>query len=444
MLEAKKGQISPLQSGNIVKCIITGNTGKSIDITAGVVDVSYYESILSNTVTATLTIVDTGAVKPGSNKQIESPGGILDLLPVRGGERVDLEIEDATPESDSGSSTIKVELYVNRVRNASPDSLKNIYFLDLCSAESLSNELSRVVKRYQGKISTNVSSIVKDVLKSKKTVNIDPTALDYNFYGNSRKPFYVCTWLASKAVPDVSVGNAAGYLFYQDRDSFNFRSVDKLLEQSASKRMIYTGTVGLKDGYDAPIYDYDIERDIDLHQNLSLGTYRNRSTYYDPFSFNYNVIDYGSNQQKGKVKTAGRFYSADLVNKNFTAGPSRLMTSVMDIGYNPPGDTPEEQLKYVKDNPGQSNFDANRSTVQSIMRYNQLFTIITNITIPGMFEIRAGQMIYCAFPEQKAGGTDEINKKTEGKYLVAHVCHKLTADNTVTSLGLVRDSYGKE
>jgi len=49
-----------------------------------------------------------------------------------------------------------------------------------------------------------------------------------------------------------------------------------------------------------------------------------------------------------------------------------------------------------------------------------------------------------AFPEQKAGGTDEINKKTEGKYLVAHVCHKLTADNTVTSLGLVRDSYGKE
>jgi hypothetical protein len=156
------------------------------------------------------------------------------------------------------------------------------------------------------------------------------------------------------------------------------------------------------------------------------------------------VVDYGSNQQKGKVKTAGRFYSADLVNKNFTSGPSRLMTSVMDIGYNPPGDTPEEQLKYVKDNPGQSNFDANRSMVQSIMRYNQLFTIITNITIPGMFEIRAGQMIYCAFPEQKAGGTDEINKKTEGKYLVAHVCHKLTADNTVTSLGLVRDSYGKE
>ena len=32
-------------------------------------------------------------------------------------------------------------------------------------------------------------------------MNIDSTAIDYNFIGNDRKPLYVCTWLASKSVP---------------------------------------------------------------------------------------------------------------------------------------------------------------------------------------------------------------------------------------------------
>ena len=35
------------------------------------------------------------------------------------------------------------------------------------------------------------------------------------------------------------------------------------------------------------------------------------------------------------------------------------------------------------------------------------------------------------------------NPQTKGIYMVAHVCHKITSENTLTSLSLVRDSYGK-
>ena len=39
--------------------------------------------------------------------------------------------------------------------------------------------------------------------------------------------------------------------------------------------------------------------------------------------------------------------------------------------------------------------------VQSVMRYNQMFTIQTNITIPLDVSIKAGDLIHCDFPELK-------------------------------------------
>ena len=78
------------------------------------------------------------------------------------------------------------------------------------------------------------------------------------------------------------------------------------------------------------------------------------------------------------------------------------------------------------------------------MRYNQLFTIQTNVTIEGDFSIKAGDMIRCDFPQVQgeSGGSKDINKQTSGNYLVAYVCHRVTPENTFTSLGLIRDSYG--
>ena len=114
----------------------------------------------------------------------------------------------------------------------------------------------------------------------------------------------------------------------------------------------------------------------------------------------------------------------------------------MDVGYNPTGATPEEQLQSWKSQPRQSNFDAPRTMVQSVMRYNQVFTIQTNITIGGDFSLSAGDMINCTFKQTEGESRDEINKQTEGNYLIAHLCHRITPEKTFTSLGLVRDSYG--
>ena len=82
--------------------------------------------------------------------------------------------------------------------------------------------------------------------------------------------------------------------------------------------------------------------------------------------------------------------------------------------------------------------------VQSIMRYNQLFTIKTQITIPGDFSIKAGDLVTLDVPELKGSPTKELNPESGGIYMVASVCHRVTPGSSLTSLDLVRDSYGKK
>tara|TARA_B100000212_G_scaffold15242_1_gene10582 strand:+ start:164 stop:1504 length:1341 start_codon:yes stop_codon:yes gene_type:complete len=437
---------SPSEPTDIFQAQVTSNKGRAIDISAAVTEFSLYESILSNHVTATVAVVETGYEESGASQ------GVLDNLPIRGGERFDIQAED----NYGNRLKVKNGMYVNRVRNATPQTLKDVYFLDLSSLEYFANDQTRVVKKYkEAPISAHVSTILKDVLGTNTELDIDTTSEPYNFIGNDRKPFYICTWLASRSIPQAAasgggggnnIGGAAGFLFYQTRQALHFKSIDNLFKQEPVKKYIYTRTTGLPQGYDATIKNYNIETDIDLGQNLTLGTYNNRTVYYDPVSFSYIVKNYSIKEQSGKITTAGKKKSetGNLVAKEFTQSPSRLMTSVLDIGYQPPGSNAEEQLKAWKENQGKTNYDAPKTMVQSIMRYNQLFTIQTNVMIEGDFSIKAGDMIRCDFPqvEGETGGSKDINKQTSGNYLVAHVCHRITPENTFTSLGLIRDSYG--
>ena len=73
-------------------------------------------------------------------------------------------------------------------------------------------------------------------------------------------------------------------------------------------------------------------------------------------------------------------------------------------------------MKNWKDNREVSNYDAERSMVQSVMRYNQLFSIQTNITIPLDLSIKAGDLVTCEFPKLKGEPNKESNPQS-GAYI---------------------------
>jgi hypothetical protein len=443
-------------SGNITRFQIyqAKNGGDSIDMSTGTVELNYYESVLSNSVSASVTIVETGFTdkKVGDTTK---PRGIIDTLPIRGGEQVILEFEDAQATPNKLSFKAEKSLYVNRVRGIDPGTQKDVYSIDLCTREFIANEQTRVVKRYDGKVSDSIAKLLTDKngLNIEKNIEIDVTAVDYNFIGNDRKPFYVCTWLASKSIPELSVdgknsiGGAAGYFFFENYNGFQFRSLDKLLDEKGRtgiKKYIYNGNPDKPEEYDGKILSVNIERDIDLQQNLTLGTYANRSLFFDFAGMKYVVRDYNVDEnQKDRIKNAGS-QEITWVAEDFRKGPSRLMNHILDVGVLPPGATPGEQLNHWKQNKEKPTYDAANTMVQSIMRYNQLFTIKTNIIIPGDFSLRAGDLIHCDFPELTVDQNKDTNKQSGGIYMISSLCHRISPGKTYTSLALVRDTFGRK
>ena len=429
--------------------------GKSIDASGAVVDIKYYEDILSNSVSLSAIITETGE----SDSDVGNVG-MLDGLPIRGGEPSTIVIVDHDGNKLSFKDDSK--LYVNRVRNVISGTQKDVYSIDFTSREMLANEQCRVCKRYDGKISENIKKILTentsaDVgIKTKKEITVDETAINYNFIGNDRKPFYVCTWLASKSIPSQAgkVGGSAGYVFYETYDGYNFRSLDALAEQEPKGNYLFSNTDDIPTEYTAKILNYDIDRDIDLQNNLTIGAYANRTLFFDFYAYNYKVRNYSVDESGGADNNEGAGSKGKLVNlgedeidsvaDEFRLPVSRLMNRVLDVGTLPAGKDIDEQLKTWKESPFDPTYDSTKTMVQSVMRYNQMFSVKINIMIAGDFKLRAGDLIRCEFPRLSTEPNTRPNKVSGGLYMIASLCHNITPRETYTSLTLVRDTFGRK
>ena len=83
-----------------VRLFISSNKGgKATDVTAGIIDFRYFESILSDTISVQATFIDSGGSTDGQS--------VLDGLPIVGGERCAFQITDLNDVSVSD-----VPLYV--------------------------------------------------------------------------------------------------------------------------------------------------------------------------------------------------------------------------------------------------------------------------------------------------------------------------------------------
>ena len=382
-------------------------------------DIRYYENVLSNIITLSVGVKETD--------------DLLDKLPIRGGEKAEIDLRD------SNNNKLTPTLYVNKVRNVISDSIQNNYSIDFASEQFFKNDLSRVVKRYDGKISENVKKIMKEQLDT--DVDVDETLINYNFIGNNRKPLYVCTWLASKSIPAQPGEGTAGYLFFETQDGFKFKSIDGLFEQSPKKKYVLTGTPYKPGEYDGKVLKYSIDRDINLQNNLAVGTYSNRSIYFNFYDFNYKDQEFSVKDEV--IKTGGKNTIPESI-KNFGDKPSRIMSRILDIGTLPAGKTPKDELETWKSDPTNPTYNAPKTMVQSVMRYNQLFTIKINIIIAADFTLKAGDLVHCDFPEVSTSKSSGLNKESSGIYMISSLCHRLTSDQSSTNLTLVRDSFGRK
>ena len=204
-------------------------------------------------------------------------------------------------------------------------------------------------------------------------------------------------------------------------------------------------------------------RDRDVGKNLMMGMYNNRSIFFDPLSFSYEVRSFpepevpqvegqivgettpqppSMREYLEKIENAAEEPVSELIAKEFRQSPTRFMSFVTDAGVMPSGTTSQDQLNNWSSEKRKNNLAFKDAASQSIMRYSQLFTVKTEITIPGDFTIKAGDIIKCDFPDLSGSEVKGVNPETKGIYMVASVCHRITPTSSNTSLSLVRDSFG--
>ena len=327
------------------------------------------------------------------------------------------------------------------------ESQREAFTLHLTSREAITNETVRVGKKFapDNSIDTSVKQILKNILKTDKFTNdsIERTTNKYGFIGNMRKPFTVLIWLASKGVPATSGDATAGFVFYQTKDGFNFRSIDNLIKQKPKAVYLYSQSIETYDEKgdavknDFKILKYTTEKNQNLIEKLKLGTYSSYRIFFNPLTFEF------TNPQKGLFKLN------DYVNKTSNLGekiklpkitsgsskdlgetPTRIFTMCLDVGT-----LNKEPSKEVNASP-------EKYQSQSIMRYNILFTQTLSMVVPLNTNLSAGDVIKCNFPKISSQDGNELDEETSGLYMIKELCHHFDTESSYTSMKLVRDTFG--
>jgi hypothetical protein len=418
---------------SITKAEVTSNvdTEKTANLVNGILRMTYYESILQDSVKANVIFGDVGLAV--DNKSV------IEGLPLIGTEDIKLEFED------NNENKIKVNMNVNKVTPVYEDGSKNVISLDLVSEEFLRNEMgeSRCRTRENGLISDSVEKIFKDRLKTEKPLDIEQSANRYNFIGNGRKPFYMLNLLSKQGVPQNSDGSSAGFLFFETSTGYHFKSIEGLFKQEKKKSYIFnnsTDAQAIPAGYDGKVLEHQSDSAINVQSKMNMGAYKTKIVLFDAYNCKYEVIEQTAEEVKENVELAGKdlpkFNSKfDSQEKDYT----RTTLYLVDSGTLPDGDTQKQIEASTK-----PNFEAVRTLNQSIRRYNQLFSGMMEITIAGDFSLHAGDVIFVDIFSVSAEKDDTLNRESGGLYIIADLCHFLDADATYTKLNLARDSFGRK
>ena len=444
--------MSASEASSFEELVIQSNDQKrTANLTAGVVSVDYYEDILSPTVTAKIRVINTGdSIAKEGLKEKQS---IYNGLPLRGGERLSMKILDqgktgkGKEKKGLDFSNPEKYLFVSSITQVLQEEQRESFLLNLVSREAITNETTRVYKRYKGRISDTVRKILTDPLiglnvdKSKLNKIVESTKGSYDFVGNLRKPFSTLISLASKSIPVKSGDATAGFVFFQTQDGFRFSSIDSLIKQKSKATYTYTDVneSSITKNNDYKILQYTVDKNQNLIENLRMGTYSFRRLSFNPLSFQFKqeVYNYGDKNSPKKNDRMNNLGTKELQLPKISDDskltldqlPTRTVSQIVDIGAS---------TTVSKDD----NYPADKYQGQNVVRYNLLMTQSVSMTVPCNTDLKAGDIITCRFPKISREDKNEYDPEESGKYMIKELCHHFEAKRSFTSMTLVRDTYG--
>ena len=453
--------MSALQEITIKKAILTPCKGSDekakpadgIGLERAVIRVDYFEDILSPNITVYI--------------KLNSSSNVYGQTPLRGFERLDLNIGTANGDLIFDEEEQRPPLYISAVKDLIQSEGNESMTLVCKTKECFDNEVSRCGKRFdRSTISEHIRDILTNTLKVKsdRIKEIEDCATSYSFMGNMKKPFHTLIWLSPKAAvakqgtagtsgkgKEAKAKGTSGYFFYENYDGFHFRSIESMLSgkknvKSADDKVIpqYTATgVADRETTNRQIIHFFVDKNTDLQKNLRIGLYNNLQYFFDPINWQLDAIRFQLKDERNNLeKTAGESSYIPLPGEGddapLTNFSSRIMSRIGDTGMLD-GSVSEDTQSSGRDP---------SDMCKSFSRYNLLLTQSLNIVIPCNTALRAGDLIHITLPSSTPteGNLKEADKAQGGNYLIRSLRHhfEIAGGTNTTSLNLIRDSYGTE
>jgi hypothetical protein len=386
--------MSDVGGGSINQVVVDGEEIKQL-----INSLDYYESVYSPCASCNFTVNDSS----GFNQKANLSGG------------EDVSISFGTRDGNSIKMNFVVVMQGNRMRTKNSQDMFNI---NCVPQEFLEQNQKEIVKTYKGK---KVSDMVKDwheeYTKETKTIKKDLTTNEetedkQSYHGTGKSPITAIRWAAKEG--KSAEAKASNYLYFQDRDGYHFRTVDKMLSEGDKYTFSYAIQNLGPDGGDPnfKIISFDQKGDFNSLDSSYNGADSDHWYFYDPTVGKVDSSEKGKRDGAGETTHTG---SAQLTQKQTSGRGERYNLIVA------PGQVKSKFRDSRDPNIGEYKRSLPEHAAQSSAAV-QLDNLVINIRVPGNTEFKPGIKVRINIPANQEGM--ELDQRS-GSFLVTSVRHVL-------------------
>lgn len=398
---------------SINEITIRSLNGMTSDITNQVEIINIYEDIFSSFICVSLTLIESV--------------DYLNLFPYCGEEFVIIDID--TP---SLNVPIKGKFYITKIdAYTRVKDRESAYVLRCVSEEWFTDANKKMNRALKGNISEIASYLLsKEGLATSKKTNIERTLNSTKFIPNYWTPSKCLNYATTGA---VNTNNSPSYIFFENRNGFNFISLDTLvksrerfsfIKDNYSRDLTNNSSVANFNEDYKRIISFDVPIISDYIDNIENAQLKSRMITHDLTTKRYSAIDYSVKADKNPPT---------LLNKYPIYSKRALVASASNIFHMP---------KYTSNF---SNFTdvTNSKTIQRRMSTLQLLKKYTMvIEVLGRTDYTAGIVVDVKIPKATQIPKEEDDKDMilSGKYLVSAINHKIDRTKHTCTMELIKNS----
>lgn len=438
--------------------IVNFNRQVITDIKRQLVDFNVYEDIFSPTMSFSATITDSN--------------GLIERFPLVGEELIAVSFK-----VPSVKTRISKVFSVYKVSNRNEQGERNESFtIHGVSTEEIINVNSSVNNSFVGlPFSRMVESVYNEyILKTnKKTAGkryntydkkifIEDTFGNHSIVSPLSTPFDFIDYCAKQSQSSEYV--ESDFIFYENTDGFNFRTISGILKQEPSQDYYLadpsvTSNDKVREYQIVRELSYD-DREFDTIESITQGLYDNEVSVIDPvlkrfqstsLNYHYTKNFTNVNENKSSLTNRNKFTSNFSVYKDFD-GSSHARYLVSNLSSQQYNQTSYLKNKTKRDSVSEYPFVRHKFLNHLISKMSQINTkFVMRIVIPGDPTRKAGEIIRLFVPQRSA--SQEFVKQynflygeKQPRFLVTAVHHNYSYQDDVylTTLEITKDCLGQD